>query len=50
MINTSPRLLTFGIIFSVLVAAGLVYGLFGERLGIRDVYHPPMSPSAPATK
>jgi hypothetical protein len=46
MISASPRLATIAIIFSVIVAAGIVYGLFGERMGLRTVYHAPASPSA----
>jgi hypothetical protein len=50
MLRASPRLATLSIIFSLLVAAGIVYGLFGERLGMRNVYHTPASPSAATTK
>lgn len=50
MIRANPRLVTLGIIFSLLVAAGAIYGLFGERLGISEIYHPSAGPSAPTAK
>ena len=50
MINANPRLAAYGLIFSLLVAAGIAYAFFGEHLGIRTVYHAPASSSAPMAK
>lgn len=50
MIKASPRFATLGIIFSAIVAAGIIYGLFGEHLGMRSVYHAPTTVSAPVAK
>jgi hypothetical protein len=41
MIGTSRRLIAFFVVLSVLVVAGMAYGLLGESLGLRSVYHAP---------
>ena len=41
MTKTGPGLTTYFIVFGLVVAGGIVYGLFGEQLGMRTVYHSP---------
>ena len=39
MIKTGPGLISYFIVLSLVVAAGIAYGLLGEQLGMRTVYH-----------
>jgi hypothetical protein len=41
---------TYFIILSLVVAAGIVYGLLGEQLGMRTVYHSPENSSGSSGK
>ena len=50
MINTGPGLTTLFIVLGVVVASGIVYGLLGEQLGIRTVYHSPQTSSGSSGK
>ena len=50
MIKTGPTLTTYFIVLSLVVAAGIAYGLFGEQLGMRTVYHPPVNSSGSSGK
>jgi ABC-type transporter Mla maintaining outer membrane lipid asymmetry permease subunit MlaE len=50
MFRTSPRFAALCVVLSVIVAVGMVYGLFGEQMGLRTVYHSPIGASEPATK
>jgi hypothetical protein len=50
MIKTGRSLTTYFIVLSLLVGAGIVYGLLGESLGLRTVYHSPSVASVPAAK
>jgi hypothetical protein len=50
MIKTGPRLTTFFVVVSLVVAGGIAYGLLGEQLGIRNVYHSPQNSSGSSGK
>ena len=50
MIKTGPGLTTLFIVLGVVVACGIVYGLLGEQLGIRTVYHSPQTSSGSSGK
>jgi hypothetical protein len=50
MIKTGPRLATYFVILSLVVAAGIAYGLLGEQLGMRTVYHSPENSSGSSGK
>jgi hypothetical protein len=45
MIKTGPGLTTYFIVLCLVVVGGIVYGLLGEQLGFRTVYHSPASSS-----
>jgi hypothetical protein len=50
MIKTGPGLTTYFIVLSLVVAAGIAYGLLGEQLGMRTVYHSPENASGSSSK
>jgi hypothetical protein len=50
MIQTGPGLRTVFIALGLVVAGSIVYGLLGEQLGIRTVYHSPQNSSGPSSK
>jgi hypothetical protein len=50
MIKTGTGLTTYFIVLGLVVAGGIVYGLFGEQLGIRTVYHSPANSSGSSGK
>jgi hypothetical protein len=50
MIKTGPGLTTYFIVLSLVVAAGIAYGLLGEQLGMRTVYHSPENSSGSSGK
>jgi hypothetical protein len=50
MIKTGPCLTTYFIVLSLVVGAGILYGLLGEQLGMRTVYHSPSSLPPPVAK
>lgn len=50
MIKTGPGLTTLFIVLSLVVAGGIVYGLLGEQIGIRTVYHAPETSSGSSSK
>ena len=50
MIQTGPGLTAFFIVLGFVVAGGIVYGLLGEQIGIRTVYHAPETSSGSSGK
>ena len=50
MIKTGPGLTTYFIVLGLVVAGGIVYGLLGEQLGLRTVYHSPENSSGSSGK
>jgi hypothetical protein len=50
MIKTGSGLTTSVIVLGLVVAGGIVYGLLGEQLGIRTVYHSPEASSGSSGK
>jgi len=48
--QTGPGLTTSFIVLGLVVAGGIVYGLLGEQLGIRTVYHSPQNSSGSSGK
>jgi hypothetical protein len=46
MISASPRLAMLAVVLSVLVIAGILYGLFGDSVGMKNVYRAPVGSAA----
>jgi hypothetical protein len=50
MIQIGSGLTTYFIVLGLVVAGGIVYGLLGEQLGIRTVYHSPTNSAGSSGK